>query len=402
MLRSVGAATAIGAIFIASCWAADAQLSGSGGDWLTFGYDPQRSGWNQGEKILSKQTVGHLKLLWTTQLDVQTLDVALSTLTSPLAVSGVITPEGPENLLFVVGINDTLYAIDADNGKAIWQKAFPNPNKPVRAANTNCSNTEQATPVIDRSKGIIYFTMSDGKLRGLDIATGEERLSAAQFVAPFSRNWSLNLIDNVVYTAVGRGCGGDSQQKIESGAVSAMDVSDPLHPILSRTYTGHGRPAGPWGRGGPVLGPKGVIVQTADGNHDPASGVFGNSVLEITPKAYGVIDSFTPSSWKDLNAKDLDLGSGSPVVFPFQGRTLVATSSKEGVLYILDANNLGGGTPDHSKPLYQTPRFGNDEERYYGRGVWGSISTYLDAEGTALSTSPNSFRALPRLLSASG
>ena len=60
---------------------------------------------------------------------------------------------------------------------------------------------------------------------------------------------------------------------------------------------------------------------------------------------------------------------------------MVATSSKEGVVYVLDANNLGGGAPDHSKPLYQTPRLGNDEERYYGRGVWGGISTYVDADG---------------------
>src|SRR5579872_4568522 len=155
-------------------------------------------------------------------------------MTSPLAVSGVNTPQGPKILLFTVGINDTLYAIDAETGKVIWQRVYPNPAKPVRTANTNCSNTEQATPVIDKDKGVIYFTMSDGKLRGLDVATGEERLTAAQFVAPFSPNWSLNLIDGIVYTAAGRGCGGDPQQKIESGAVSAMDVSDPSHPILSR------------------------------------------------------------------------------------------------------------------------------------------------------------------------
>jgi outer membrane protein assembly factor BamB len=380
MLRNIGGAIAVVATLTGPCWAADVTPPNPGDDWLTFGYDQQRSGWNQGEKTLSKQTAGHLKLLWNTQLDVPPLDVALSTLTSPL-VAGVSTPQGPKTLLFVVGINDTLYAIDADTGKVTWQKAFLNSGKPVRAANTNCSNTEQATPVIDKDKGVIYFTMSDGKLRGADLATGDERLAAAQFVAPFSRNWSLNLINDVVYTAAGRGCGGDAQQKIEAGAVSAMDISDPLHPVLSRTYTGHGRPAGPWGRGGPVLGPKGVIVQTADGARESGSGVFGNSVLEITPKAYGVIDSFTPASWKNLNAKDLDLGSGSPVVFSFQGHALIATSSKEGVVYVLDANNLGGSAPDHSKPLYQTPRLGNDEERYYGRGVWGGISTYLDDDG---------------------
>lgn len=178
MLRKLGGAIAAASILTSSCWAADVPPPVSSSDWLTFGYDQQRSGWNQDEKILTKQSVGRLKLLWATQLDLQPLDTALSTLTSPLVIGGVVTPQGPKNLLFVVGINDTIYAVDADNGKLFWQKAFPNPAKPLRAANTNCSNTEQATPVIDRDKAVIYFTMSDGKLRGLDLATGEERLAA--------------------------------------------------------------------------------------------------------------------------------------------------------------------------------------------------------------------------------
>ena len=49
-----------------------------------------------------------------------------------------------------------------------------------------------------------------------------------------------------------------------------MDVSDLAHPHLSRLYTSGGRPAGAWGRGGVVKGPKGIIIQTADGLYDPA------------------------------------------------------------------------------------------------------------------------------------
>jgi len=125
--------------------------------------------------------------------------------------------------------------------------------------------------------------------------------------------------------------------------------------------------------------------QTADGNHDPAAGIYGNAVIAVAPKAYGIADSFTPANWKLLNAKDLDLGSGSPVIFSFKDRTLLATSSKEGVIYLLDAKNLGGGpTADHAKPLYQSPRMGNDEELYYGRGLWGGISTYQTAQGRPL------------------
>jgi outer membrane protein assembly factor BamB len=351
-------------------------------EWLSFGYDPQRSGWNTAETVLSPKNVGGLKLLWSTQLPTPPQDVALSTLTSPLVAEGVQTPQGRKDLVFTVGIDDTIFAIDADSGKVIWQKSFPNTGKPVRPATSNCANTEQATPVIDKAAGVIYFTMSDGKLRGLSLGAGEERLTPVQFVAPFSRNWSLNLIQGVVYTAAGRGCGGDASEPIEPGSVSAMDVSDPAHPQLSRFLTGRGRPAGPWGRGGPVAGPQGVYVQTADGNRDAAGGIFGNAVLAVQPRAYGIADSFTPPSWKNLNAKDLDLGSGGPVIFPFKNRTLLATSSKEGVVYVLDAKNLGGGVAaDHSKALYTSARLGNDQEKYYGHGVWGEISTYEDAQG---------------------
>jgi len=358
--------------------ASQAQLAATS-DWLTFGYDSQRSGWNAAETTLSPANAGRLKLLWNTQLATPPLDVALSTLTAPLAVEGVETAQGKKNLLFTVGIDDTIFALDADSGKVFWQKTFPNPGKPQRPATTNCANTEQATPVIDKDAGLVYFTTSDGKLRGLSLAAGDERLTPMPFVAPYSRNWSLNLIHGVVYTAAGRGCGGDAAQPIEPGSVSAMDVSDPAHPQLSRFLTGRGRPAGPWGRGGPVAGPKGVYVQTADGNHDPAAGIFGNAVIAVAPKAYGIADSFTPGNWKYLNAKDLDLGSGGPVIFPFQNRTLLATSSKEAVVYLLDAQNLGGA--DHAKPLFQSPRLGNDAEEYYGHGVWGEISTWQSAQG---------------------
>ena len=48
------------------------------------------------------------------------------------------------------------------------------------------------------------------------------------------------------------------------------------------------------------------------------------------------------------------------------------------MLYLLDANALGG--PDHSTPLYQSARLGNDEEMLGGRGIWGSIATAADPQ----------------------
>ena len=358
-------------------------LLASGGaganEWLTYGHDPERSGWNRDERALSPKSVPRLKLLWETQLPVAVKDVALSSLTSPLVATAITTPQGRRDLVFTVGMDDSLSALDAATGATIWRKSFPNDVKPVRKANTNCSNTEQATPVIDKSRGVIYFTTSDGKLRGAALGDGAEKLTPEQFVAPFSRNWSLNLIDGVVYTASGRGCGGTPEQTIEPGTVAAMDVHDPAHPVRTQFLTGKGRPAGPWGRGGPVKGPKGVYVQTADGPRDPDKGLYGNAVLAIPPRAQGAPDYYIPAEWKALNARDLDLGSGSPVVFRFQGRDLVATSSKDSVVFLLDADSLGGG--DHATALYKSPRLGNEAAEYYAQGVWGGFSTYRTPNG---------------------
>ena len=41
---------------------------------------------------------------------------------------------------------------------------------------------------------------------------------------------------------------------------------------------------------------------------------------------------------------------------------------------------MGGGAPEHSKPLYQSARLGNDEEMLGGRGIWGAMATYEDAQ----------------------
>ena len=348
-------------------------------DWLGYNYDRERSGWNRGETQLTKRTVGKLKPLWNKQLLTNTPALVLSTLTAPVVAGGVPTPAGARDLVFTIGMDDTLTALDAASGDIVWQKHFENGIKPLRPIVISCSNTEQATPVIDKAKGIIYFTTSDGKLRGAKLGDGAQAITPTDMVQPFSRNWSLALVDDVVYTTTARGCGGSPAQPIEFGTVAAMDVSDPAHPSLSRFYTGKGRPAGPWGASGVAWGPQGAYVATADGPNNPGSGVYGNMVLAVRPHAWGLNDSFTPSNWRYINARDLDIGSGGVLLFPFGKLNVLATASKESVIYLLDADNLGGA--DHTTGLYQSPRLGNDTQDFQAQGVWGNLATALSDKG---------------------
>jgi outer membrane protein assembly factor BamB len=382
-------------------------------EWTTYGYDQERTGWNRAEARLNKTNVSKLKVLWTSQLSTPPTAVALSTLSPPVLAAAVSTAQGVKNLLYLLGADDTLFALDADTGKVMWQHTYPNPLKPERAATWLCSNTANGAPAIDKRNGVIYFLTSDGKLRSASLADGTERMPPTDMVAPFARAWGLNIIDDVVYTTSGRGCGeildpnsplraaetlnpGASAPAprrgapvltgppIDPGLVSAVDMHDPAHPQVTHFFTSNGRPAGPWGRGGVTRGPNDtLLLETADGFDDPASGQYGISILMLAPKATRLMDSFLPKNWRYLNAKDLDW-SASPIVFAFGGKTLVAVSGKEAVIDLLDTADLGGGpSENHSTPLYQGPQLGNDAAlgTQPSQGIWGGIATYQTPDG---------------------
>lgn len=335
-------------------------------DWATWNGDPERTGWARAEHKLSVSNAGQLRLLWKTQLDAAPNPVNLhATITDPLVVTDA------KDLVIVASAANSVYAIDAATGAIAWRRDFPNSLKPAAAASGSCPNNLNATPVADKKAGLLYVLTNDGKLRTLGLADGDDRVAPTQFTEPYSRNWSLNLAGGYIYTSSSRGCG-DAISSIE-----AIKISDPARPV-TRFFQSTGKASGSWGRGGIVAGPSGVFAQTADGAYDPASGRFGNSILEFTPDLR-LTDSFTPANWEYLNRKDLDLGSASPVVFPFGNWTLVAAAAKEGVIYLLDAAEPGG--PDHHAPLYVSPRYGNDMVTFHFAGVWGAMSTFVDAKG---------------------
>ena len=119
----------------------NAQNATAARDWLTWGYDQERTGWNRGETTLSKDNVARLELKWKTELATPPREVVLSTLTAPLVVEGVNTSQGRKTLVFIVGSDDTVFALDAGTGTVVWQRTFPNPLTPPQAATWLCSNT---------------------------------------------------------------------------------------------------------------------------------------------------------------------------------------------------------------------------------------------------------------------
>jgi len=275
-------------------------------DWPTFAHDPQRTGWAWEETALTPQNVAELELKWKVRVDNDAK--FLSALTAPVVAAGVSTAQGPKTLVYVAGVSNNLFALNAADGSVVWSRTFDSrvfPGAGPYQGTFLCPNGITATPAIDRGTNTVYVIAMDGRLFGLDLATGKDKLPPLPFVAPFAKSWSLNVIDGIVYTVLSQGCGDAA-----SGFYS-MDVSNPRRPLLRRLLLSPTDTAGIWGRSGPVVGENHrVYGQTADGNFDPSKGEYSNSVVAASLPELELTDYFTPANWEALSKKDLAARGG--------------------------------------------------------------------------------------------
>jgi outer membrane protein assembly factor BamB len=360
-------------LFIVTVFSGAMTVSAS---WPTFGADPQRDGWAKDETIISPTTVKNLQLLWKLKLDNEPKE--LTSLTSPVVINPVYTNQGAETYIVVGGSSDNLYVIDSDAGKLVWKRHFANsaPPHPTREdmGSYFCPDALNDTPVIGHGRlGVSVYVISiDGKLHAMNIITGEDRFPPKPFVPPYSKNWSLNLANNVVYTTTSQNCG-----RTKSG-VWAFDLNHPdAAPAFFQTDPVGG---GVWGRGGAAVGPDGtVFASSGDGIVEPSAGKFADAVLALSPGNLKLLDYYIPENASYLTRKDLDMGNTTPVAFTYKGRELLVASGKEGKLFLLDAKSLGG--ENHRTPLFESPRYTNQTADIAGRGFWGAFASWQDAQG---------------------
>jgi len=153
----------------------------------------------------------------------------------------------------------------------------------------------------------------------------------------------------------------------------AIDLSSRA---ISRFMTSTARPSGAWSRAGMAWASNSLLVQTADGVWDPSKNLWGETLLRASPRTLQLVDYFTPPNVDDLNAMDLDYGSGGVVAFSSSARQLVVSGGKDGTIYLLDGASLGGA--DHRTPLFSL-KVGNDAMSYASNGIWGVPATALDS-----------------------
>jgi len=345
-------------------------------DYLTHGVDPGRTGWMKDEKVFNTTNVRDMKLLWKVKLDTKTR--AMHNLFNPLVVEKVTTAQGTREMALVAGVNDDLFGIDVANGQQLWYRQFDNVLPEALLApvdNVLCPGGLTDVPVIapgpTPGNYTLYVISWDGRLRQVDVATGQDTAPPEKFLPGNGKPYALNLVNGVIYTASAQGCGG------QPNAFYSFDLATRKASIF--------QPAGGglWGRRGDAIDSEGrVYIGTGDARFDPGTKSLGNGIVAVkidANKQLQLADYFAPKNANWLQRRDLDVNV-TPMVFDHQGRKFLVGTSKECKLWLLDRDNLGG--EDHRTPLDTSPLICNDIQAFDAKGIWGSLSTWQDASGT--------------------
>jgi outer membrane protein assembly factor BamB len=373
------------ASWLGAIWTISAGVNAQGArataiDWVTDGYDNQRTGWNPNETLLTKRNVRNLKILWKIQTGNQVR--ALHSLMPVLVIGRLNTANGPREVGIVNGISDNLYGFDVESGTILWQKhwnyAPPPGGGPPQSSNPDpahlgflrpggSSDTPVIGPADAQGRRPVYFVTGDGMLHTLNAADGSDLVPPYMFHA--GKGWSLNLVGNVLWMA----------NTYAGISIAAVRVDDPGHKVM----TFNAGSGGAWGRRGAAIDSSGTAwFTTGDGIYDVTSDPprYGNSVVgvqmvgdELKLKGY-----FAPRNWEWLRKRDLD-PNNTPTVFAYKGRELIAASGKECRMFLLDPKAAGGA--DNQTPLYKSDLFCNEEVDFQDAGSWGALSTWEDSVG---------------------
>jgi outer membrane protein assembly factor BamB len=369
-------------------------------DWMTNGYDAQRSSWVRSDGKISPETIRKpgFELLWKRKLAGSARQ--LNTITPPVLLDFYIGYLGFRTLGFFGISSDRVAAVDVDLGRVEWEKDFdggsaagtvPCPGgmtsavtRPTTSAYPSffpARGAGRATPaksgvgepdagavtirpasegprrpvarqrppqIPDLYAPHVQFVLAlsgDGKLHLLWVSNGNEPDPPIQFLPPNAHAEGLVAFGNVAYAATTNGCGG-----VENG-LWALDLKSKK---VSR-----------WKAGGTVAGAFGFAV-VPDG---PLVASAGGAIVALAERTLEPIATY--------NVAGVEFTS-SPVVFQSRGKDLVAIAANDGRLRLFDAAALNKG-PLATSETSTSPEY-----------AVGSLTSWQDPAGVRWVLAPQS------------
>ncbi len=277
----------------------------------------------------------------------------------------VAQPGGTDLVISATNRNEVT-AFAARTGAIVWRRTAADIQNPVPRTSMPCGNIDPVgiigTPIVDAASRTVFFdamTTPDGGttkkhlIYGLSIDDGSLRpawpidvgatasFNGTTFNAPDqNQRGALSLVGGVLYVPYG-GHFGDCGNY--HGWLVGVPILNPSPSAVMAWATAAG--------GGAIWAPNGTSsdgasIFAATGN---TFGVTtwggGESVLRFSqgPAFSGLdTDRFTAFDWQVLDQFDVDMGSSGPLLVDLPGNQLAVQMGKNGKVYLLDRNNLGG------------------------------------------------------------
>jgi hypothetical protein len=318
----------------------------------------------------------------------------------PLWVANVAIGGGTHNVLIAATVHDTVYAFDADAApcQTYWSKSLLASGETwVNSGDVGTDDINPdigivGTPVIDPNTNTIYVVSKSKnsssfhqRLHALNLIDGTEKFSGPQEIAatfsgisysPLSQNQraGLALLNGVVYIA----WGSHGDFGTYYGWIMGYNAATLAQVSVFNDTPGPGGMGGIWMAGGAPSADSSnnLYVITGNGNFDGVT-LFGDSFLKLSTPGLSVLSFFAPADQASLNSDDADFGSGGATILIDQPsgpvQRLAIGGGKEGTLFLLNRDNLGGNTSNDAGAV-QTFSVGN---RIFGTPAFWQNTLYI-------------------------
>ena len=335
-------------------------------NWLQFNGNPQHSGSNTSERTILPGTVPALKRWYQVTLP-GTADGA------PAYLSAVSTSSGVKDLLFVTTKDGWIVALDAHTGATVWSHQNGPGACHINNGASLCFTT--SSPAVDPGLAFVYSYGLDGFVHKYQVGNGtevttapwpelvtlkafNEKGSSALSIATASGGASFLYVASSGYP----GDQGDYQ-----GHITAINLSDGTQRVFNAACSDQavhfvetpGLPDCPsvqtaiWARPGVVYSAatNRIYMATGNGTFAPATHDWGDTVFALNPDGTGgaagnPLDTYTPTTFQQLQNNDADLGSTDIAILPVPANSnvqhLAVQGGKDALLRLLNLDNLSG------------------------------------------------------------
>ncbi len=319
-------------------------------DWPTFNFDVGRSGVSTAPSGITASNVASLVR--------QQVSIDVVVDASAIYLHAVQVDNASRDVLFVTTAYGRTLAIGADDGAVLWQH--------VPSGYDGWAGSRQitnSTPVADPSRQFIYAASPGGHIEKLAVSDGHAMWSTPITKLPAREKMDspLSFFRNRVIAVTG-GYIGDAPPY--QGHVAILDpasgrllqvwnsLCSDRHALIEPASCPATRSA-IWGRAGAVIDADTGEIFVASGN-GPWDGrtSWGDAVLELDPGAEELVGNYTPENTEQLNARDLDVGSTSPVLL---GGGYIAQGGKDGTIRLLTRELIRGKDPHRGGELQVVP-----------------------------------------------